>query len=62
MLIKFQVEIDVERVSGKFASKDDIAEAIAAELESAAEQADVSGHDTDGTSEYEVTSVNVERV
>lgn len=62
MIIKFTVEVTVERISGKFAPKDDIAEAILSELDSAAHGADVSGYDVDGSSEYEVTDVSVERI
>lgn len=62
MKITLTVEVEVERIAGKFAPKDEIAEAIRAEVEGAAEGADVSGHDVDGNSEYEVTSVTVDVV
>lgn len=60
MKITFTVEVEVDRITGKFAAKADIAEAIRDELESAAEGADVCGHDVDGDSEYEVVGVSVE--
>lgn len=58
MRIKIEVEVEVERISGKFAPKDEIAEAIREEIEAAASCADVSGYDVDATSEYEVVSVD----
>lgn len=61
MIIKFTVEVEVQHISGKFAAKDDIAEAILEEIEGAASGADVSGHDADGGSEYEIVDVTVER-
>ncbi len=61
MRIAFTVEMEVNRISGKFASKDDIADAIQSELEQAADAADVSSVGPDGDSEYEITDVSVER-
>lgn len=62
MRMKFTVEVEVQRISGKFAAKADIADAIREELESAAYGASVSGFDVDGNSEYEVTDVTAEEV
>lgn len=62
MKIRFRVEIEVSHVSGKFAAKSDIADAIREELEGAAYGASVSGYDADGNSEYEVSDVNVEEL
>jgi hypothetical protein len=55
----FQVTVEVERISGKFATREEISEPIMAELESAASGADVSGLGPDGDSEYEITDYNV---
>lgn len=58
----FTVQVTVERISGKFASRADIADALLEEIESGALGADVSGRDVDGSSEYEITDVVVEEV
>ena len=50
------LEIEVERIEGKFASRDEIAEAIQEALASAGEGESLSGIGADGTSEYEITS------
>jgi hypothetical protein len=50
----FQVEVELEREEGKFASRDEMAEAIIEWLESANEQS-VDGIGADGESTYEVT-------
>lgn len=60
MKITIAIDIEVERVEGKFASKDEIAEAIADELD-AADPGTVSGVGADGASEYEITSWEVSR-
>jgi len=47
--------IDVERVEGKFASRDEIEEAIQTAFQDAVGNVNLSGLGADGTSEYEVT-------
>jgi len=54
----FIVEVEVERVEGKFASRDEIDETIAEWLESA-DEGTVDGIGADGESSYEVTSWSV---
>lgn len=51
----FTIEVEVEREQGKFASRDEIAEALA----EAVEQADLSSLGADGTSEYVINDVSV---
>jgi hypothetical protein len=58
MKITFTVEVELERVQGKFASKDEIAEQIADEL-GAADPGSVDGVGADGESEYEIVSWEV---
>lgn len=55
----FTVTVEVERDSGKFASRDDIAEQLRDELERA-DPGTVSGVGADGSSEYTVTRFEVE--
>lgn len=50
------LEVEVERTEGKFASRDEIAEAIQEALSGAAEGESLSGLGADGDSEYEITS------
>lgn len=59
MTFEFKVTVTVERVSGKFASRDEISEALMAELEGA-EPYGVSGLGADGMSEYETSDFTVE--
>lgn len=59
--IKFEVTVDVDRVTGKFATKDEIADYIAEELHNA-NPSTIDGIGADGESEYEVTGWEVERV
>lgn len=59
MKFRFEVEVEVERISGKFAPKADIADALLSEIEEAVNAADVSGCDVDGESEYEVVTTEV---
>ncbi|QPE04151.1 hypothetical protein IT882_13215 [Microbacterium schleiferi] len=54
----FTVEVEVERESGKFASRDEMAEQIQEWLEGA-DEGSVSGIGADGDSEYAVTSWEV---
>jgi len=56
----FVVRCTVERTSGKFAARDDIADSIIQELEGI--DADVSYLDADGSSEYTFTLDSVEEV
>jgi hypothetical protein len=58
MKITFTVEVELERVQGKFAGKDEIAEAIAEMIEGANESS-VDGVGADGDSEYEIVSWEV---
>lgn len=53
----FTVEVELERTEGKFASRDEMAEAIIDMLEGA--QEDVYGIGADGDSSYEATSWEV---
>ncbi len=50
------IEVEVERTEGKFASRDEIAEAIQEALANAGEGDSLSGLGADGSSEYEITS------
>jgi hypothetical protein len=50
------LEVEVERTEGKFASRDEIAEAIQEALANAGEGESLSGLGADGDSEYEITS------
>jgi len=61
MKISFEVHVEVERVQGKFASKDDIADLISDWLETANEDS-ISGVGADGDSEYEILDWQVNRV
>jgi hypothetical protein len=55
----FLVEVDVERDTGKFVGRDEIADAIASALEDGADMASLSGLGADSASEYSVQSTNV---
>lgn len=55
----FLVNVDVDRESGKFAPRDEMSEIIVAEIEQAAESAQLSGIGADGNSEYVVQQVEV---
>ena len=50
------IEVEVERTEGKFASRDEIAEAIQEALANTGEGESLSGLGADGDSEYEITS------
>lgn len=58
MRAEFTITVSVDRVSGKFASKDDVIDQITGWLENANE-GQVSGVGADGDSEYEVTDWDV---
>jgi len=57
--LTFLVEIEVERETGKFAGRDEIAEAILEELGSSTENADLSSLGMDGTSVYNIVDVSI---
>ena len=59
---KVELEIVVERIEGKFASRDEIADAINEALASVAEGDSLSGIGADGTSEYEIVGSTVVEV
>ena len=56
------IEVEVERTEGKFASRDEIAEAIQEALANAGEGESLSGLGADGDSEYEIISSAVVEV
>jgi len=58
MRLTFTVEVEVERVQGKFASRDEISEQLLEAVEGA-DPGSVDGVGVDGDSEYEVTSWEV---
>jgi hypothetical protein len=58
-VLKFTVTVTLDRESGKFAPRDDMAEALISELEGA-DPGYVSGIGADGDSEYVVSSWEVE--
>jgi len=60
MTLEFGVHVNVQRVSGKFVSRDDIADAILEALDQAISDLDLAGLGVDGDSEYEVVESNVE--
>ena len=60
MRFSFTVEVEVERASGKFASREDIAEVIQEWLEGANED-EVYGVGSDGDSTYIVSEWTVSR-
>jgi hypothetical protein len=61
MKFSYTVEVEVERIQGKFASRDEIEEFIRLAVEGAESDIDLSGIGADGDSEYEVVSFEVER-
>lgn len=61
MLLKFEIEIEVQHVSGMFAGKDEVEESIMSDLESA-DPGSVSNIGANGDSEYEVVSFDVSSV
>ena len=58
MKFEFTVSVEVERVQGKFAGKDEIEEAIQEALDDA-NPSTIGGVGADGDSEYEVTDWSV---
>lgn len=61
MRFEFKVEVEVERLQGKFASRDEIEQAITDALHDA-NPAQFDGLGADGDSEYEVSGWEVEPV
>lgn len=61
MKFTFTVEIEVDRVEGKFAARDEIAEELLNEIEGNA-PTEVYGVGADGDSTYEVTDYSVTEV
>jgi Cu/Ag efflux pump CusA len=59
MRFDFVVSVEVERVEGKFAARDEVAEQLQEALESA-DPGSVDGIGADGTSSYEVSSWDVQ--
>lgn len=59
MKFKFQIELTVERVSGKFVSREEIGTQISGELENVVSYIDLDGLGADSDSEYEVTDSTV---
>ena len=59
MKFTFTVTVEVERIEGKFAPKDEIADALRDEIESA-NPGSVDGVGADGDTSYEVTEFTVE--
>ena len=64
MAHRFRVtlEVEVEREQGKFASREELAEAITEVLSNAGEGESLSGIGADGDSEYVITSSTVVEV
>lgn len=62
MQFEFTVTIEVERESGKFASRDEISEAIGDALGDAVDSIDLDGIGPDGESVYVVSDSNVEEI
>jgi hypothetical protein len=59
--LEYRVTVEIERLQGKFASKDEITEAILEEIRGANPDS-IDGLGADGTSEYEITDWDVEEV
>lgn len=59
MKFRFNVTIEVERIEGKFATRDEIADYLRDELESAI-PGEVDGVGADGDTRYDVTDSTVE--
>lgn len=59
MRARITVDVEIERIQGKFASKEDLVAEILDSIESANPQS-ISGVGADGTSEYEITDWVVE--
>lgn len=59
MRFKIELEVEVERIEGKFASRDEVAEALQEALADASVGESLSGLGADAASEYEITSTVV---
>lgn len=59
MRFTFTVEVEVERQEGKFASRDEVSEAITSALEEAQDNAGLDGLGSDGMSVYEAIAWDV---
>lgn len=57
---EFKITVTLERTQGKFASRDEMSEALMSELEGA-DPGGVYGIGADGNSDYEVTDFSVEQ-
>lgn len=62
MRFSFTVDVEVERIQGKFATRDEIADAIRSALEDAEHNIDVTSIGPDGDSEYEVVCCDIDEV
>jgi hypothetical protein len=60
MIFRYTVEVEVERIEGKFATADEIAERIMGTLEEAESSFDLEGIGPDGETNYEVISFSVD--
>lgn len=60
MHFTFNIEIDIERITGKFASRDEISGLIFDEISSAIDNLDLSSCGPDSASEYEISHYDVE--
>lgn len=59
MKFTYSIEVDVERVTGKFVGRDELSTTISEALESALGDLDLTGLGADGDSEYDVDSSDV---
>lgn len=59
MHFTYTVEVDVERVQGKFTTRDEISEAIITALEQVQSDIDLDSLGPDSNSEYEVTDFSI---
>ena len=57
---EFKITVTLERTTGKFASRDEMAEALIAELDN--DPGGIYGIGADGASEYDVTEFTVEEM
>lgn len=62
MRFEFSVDVDIERVEGKFVSRDELREIVSDALSEALDGLDLDGLGADGTSTYEVVESNVDEI
>lgn len=62
MRFEYHAYVEVERVSGKFASRDEIGEAVREAMQDAIDELDLSWLGADGDSEYEVVNSTVDEM